>query len=184
MPWPWWPPNNSPHLLTTLAAFNSKEEDCDQRSYCRPKELALKSSRCLYEYLIDMEWPGKRSKGPVHRMSEVKRLCYPIAPWKVERPRSCGLYKRTAQTIYCPKATKSLYLPKTLLLMFSPSSTAQARAAPQQIPMPSMACASKYGLISSSFGHSLAGSWQDSSPNPESYWCQTHEMQAMPLWYE
>lgn len=34
-----------PDLWTMLAFFISKEKDCDQRSYCRAKELALKSSR-------------------------------------------------------------------------------------------------------------------------------------------
>lgn len=39
-----------PDLWTMLAFFISKEKDCDQRSYCRAKELALKSSR-LFPHL-------------------------------------------------------------------------------------------------------------------------------------
>lgn len=38
----------------------------------------------------------------------------------MERPYSCGLYNRTVQTICCPRATNSVYIPKLLLLTLSP----------------------------------------------------------------
>lgn len=77
------------------------------------RSRAQMSSRWLYRYSIDMQWPGKSSKGPAHGVPSVKckHFCYPLVTWEARRPGSGGSTTRPCGP-HAAHEPHAVYLPQ------------------------------------------------------------------------